>query len=799
MRGAPAKKSRKRGTVVGEYKHKQQKRKNNPAVGLAKEHASRVKKTYYPEIDPHDSPILLFKGREETDKISVDVVPLHVHESVHPSAILDPVATKKSTLDDFFGNTRPHNEAVEFYKHEDGWTNRLIAGDSLLVMTSLLEKESMTGRVQMIYFDPPYGIKYNSNFQSRVFDTKARDDVSNVEKQPEQIKAFRDIWNLGIHSYLSMVRKRLMLARELLADTGSIFVQISTKNQHLVRLLLDEVFGPENFMWQILFRTKGGGGVGDRPNPYDHILWYAKDIKCVKFNRLWQDRTDESVSVLYKQIHLKDNTVVAMPKDGKIPKYARACTTLPLHSQGESTTDRSTSHTFPNGRTYSPPKGSQWRLGHDAIDELYDQNRIDFGTNSVRFIVYPEDSPQLFLNIWEGMQLNSKNYVVETKPDVVQNCMLMASDVGDLVMDITGGSGVTAYVAEQWGRRWITCDTSRIAVATMRCRLQTTTYPWYRLVNDMDGVDGGFQYNKSVRLTPELLAKGESETITRYDKPKIDDSRSRVTGPFTVESIPAPVIHNENNIVPVRSDLLQMLEASGIVTKTVQMRFDRIEKNPDATSPIHAHGHIDGQRVAISFGPDHGPMGRYQVDSVLAEASRSDKVLFLAMAFDPVAKSIIDKTKSAQTVLINNDVLISELKSHSTDQPFNMVGEPDIYVSKGSKKKNHHVVEVRGYDYYDPIQDRVIPGDSSNIAMWMLDTDYDGRTLRVKQLFFPERPHLWKKLSDTLHSEIDPSLLEKYSGTKSIPFESGNHKKIAVKIIDTNGNESLTVKGLEKW
>ena len=795
MRGGSKRKAKK-STTVGEYKHNQQ-RKNNPAVGLVKEHADTTKKTYHAEVDPHDSPVLLFKGREKTETVEVDVVPLHIHESVHPSVILDAVTVEKSTLDDFFENTRPHNEAVEFYAHEDGWTNRMIAGDSLLVMNSLLEKESMAGRVQMIYFDPPYGIKYNSNFQSRVFSTEGRDTVKNIEMQPEQIKAFRDTWELDVHSYLAMIRKRITLAKELLSDTGSIFVQISTENQHRIRLLLDEIFGPENFMWQILFRTKGGGGVGDRPNPYDYIIWYAKSKKDVKFNRLWQDRTEESVKKLYKQVQLKNNEIISVPKDGRLPKNSRLCKIFPLHSQGVSTTDRSIPHTFPNKKTYEPPKGSQWRLGHDAMDVLYENGRIHFGTSSVGIIGYPEDSPELFLNVWQGMQMNAKNYVVETKTDVIQNCMLMCSDVGDLVMDITGGSVVTAYTAEKWGRRWITCDTSRISMATMRCRLQTASYPWYKLVNDVVGVDSGFEYEEQIRYTPELLAKGESETITRYDKPISEANRSRVTGPFTVESIPAPIIHNENNIVPVRNNLLQMLKESGIRTKTKRMKFERIEKNPDATSPIHAFGKTtDGQKTAISFGPEHGPMGRYQVESVLADADKSQIVLFLAMAFDPVAKSIIDKTKHAQSALINNDVLISDLKSQSTDQPFSMVGEPDISVSKDMKK---YTVELKGYDYYDPTHDKVIPGDTSNIAMWMLDTDYDGRTLRVKQLFFPKRPNLWKQLKDALRSEINPELLDKYAGTKSIPFEIGHHKRVAVKIIDMDGNESLTVKGLEKW
>lgn len=782
------------GLPVGEYRHTKQSRMNNPAAGLARNGNGHGSAKYSADIDPHDSPILLFNGREESDRIEVDTVELHTHESIHPSVVLDPVTRKKSVLDDFFGDTRPHNEAVEFYQHEDGWTNRMIAGDSLLVMNSLLEKEGKAGNVQMIYFDPPYGIKYNSNFQPCVFETNVKDGADSIEMRPEPIKAFRDTWEKGVHSYLAMVRKRLMLAKELLADTGSVFVQISFENQHRIRVLLDEVFGPENYMWQIMFRTKGGAGTGDRPNPYDYLIWYAKDKENAKFNRLWKDRTDESIRRLYKQIRLKDGTIETAPKEGRLPKGARRCTTAAINSQGVSTTDRSHPHTFPNGKTYSPPSGRQWSLGHDDLDALYKMDRIYFSADSVRSISYPEDSPELFLNVWEGMQLNRKIYAVETKSDAIQNCMLMCSDVGDLVMDITAGSGVTAYVAEQWGRRWITCDTSRVSLATARWRLQTATYPWYKLVDD-EGVDGGFMYEKQVRTTPSLLESGP-ETIIRYDKPKVEKNRGRVAGPFTVDSIPAPVVVNGTEVVHMptaRSNLLRKLEESGIRTKTTRLRFDRIEKNRDDTSPIHAHGYANGDRIAISFGPEHGTMGRHQVDSVLAAGGRA---LFLAMAFDPVAKSIIDKTDGALSALVNNDVLISDLKSKSTDQPFSMVGEPEILISGGKKDR---VVEVLGYDYYDPSKDRVITGDTSNIAMWMLDTDYDGRTLRVKQFFFPKRPDLWKSLERTLRSEINPDMLEKYSGTRSIPFETGNNKCIAVKIIDKDGNESLAVRGLEGW
>ena len=400
-------------------------------------------------------------------------------------------------------------------------------------------------------------------------------------------------------------------------------------------------------------------------------------------------------------------------------------------------------------------------------------------------------------NLWEGMQINQKKYVVETKDKVLERCIQLCSDVGDLVMDITTGSGVTAYTAEKLGRRWITCDASRVSLATTRWRLQTCAYPWYKLVDDHEGVDSGFEYESFLRLSAKTLSDiAKLEPTVRYNKPKIVQGRSRVTGPFTMESIPSPTVSSKATKITIRSEWIPMLENSGIMTKTGRLRFDRVERNEDVMSPIHAFGVIDNKKTAISFGPEYGPMGRYQVESVLADLSGDVDALFMAMAFDPVAKSIISKTKTAQAVQINNDVLIQDLKSQSSDQPFSMVGEPDIKIDRDGDR---YVVRLLGYDYYSTDEDRMIVGDADDVAIWMLDTDYDGRTLRVKQLFFPNRPDLWDNLKRTLRSEVDSKLLEKYSGTESIAFEKGNHKRVAVKIIDKNGNESLKVVGLEEW
>ncbi len=786
---------------VGEYKHEKFKRKNTPPAGLVKgEKDVESYKSYYPEIDPHDSPFLMFKNRHESDQINVQTVSLHTHESIHPPTIVEPILKgRQHVLDDFFEITRPRNEAVEFYKHNDDWTNRLIAGDNLLVMNSLLEKENKAGQVKMIYFDPPYGIKFNSNFQPKVFDTSVRDRVDSIEERPESIKAFRDTWMLGVHSYLSATRKRLELARRLLSDTGSIFVQISNTNQHFMRVLLDEIFGPENLVWQILFRTKGGAGVGAWPHAYDYILWYAKDkkqaIESGHLHQLWEDRTDESIKKTFGGMELKDGTVKS--HGGKVlPPGARYCKIMPLHSQGESTTDRSKPHTFPNNETVSIPSGRQWIVGHDELDVLYHKKRIRFTEKRADWIYYPEDAPRIITNVWEGMQINQKNYVIETKDKVLERCIQLTTDVGDLVLDITGGSGVTAYAAEKWGRRWITCDVSRVSIATIKWRLQTASFLWYKLTNDVEGVDSGFEYETFFKRSAKTLSNTEDlDESIRYDKPKIVKERSRVTGPFTIDAIPAPTISNDTVKTSVRSDWLTKLADSGIVTNTGQrLVFDRVERNTDVKSPIHASAFTGKKKTAISFGSEHGPMSVYQVESVLNDVSTD--AIFIAFVFDPHAQSLIGNTENAFAVSMNNDILIEDLKSKSTDQPFSIIGEPDIKIRHNNDK---FTVELLGYNYYDPHKGKNIVGNTQNVAMWMLDTDYDGRTLRVKQFFFPNKQDAWKDLEKTLRSSVNTELLEKYLGTESIPFESGNYKKIAIKVIDMDGNESMKVEGLEEW
>ena len=802
-----------------DYTHKNEKRANNPPAGLA-EGADAESQTYTASVprgtlppppveDYHDPPVLEWKGKHDTDEFEVETAPLHVHESIHPVKVLDGAMKQDTTLDDFFGLQRPRSEAVEFYEHEDGWTNRLISGESLAVMNSLLQKESLVaGRVQMIYYDPPYGIKFDSNFNPTVFGQTKED----MEKHPRQVTAFRDTWEYEAHSYLTMMRQRLELARRLLAQTGSIFVQISNEHVHRVRLLLDETFGVENFVWEVLFQKTTGGGQGTHPSPYDYILWYARDkaeLKASgKLHQLYLERSDKQMK-RFNQIRMPNGRFISVPEDGKVPRGGKRCRRDDrVTSQGASTTDRSDPHTFPNGKTVAISPDSQWRISHEALDKLYEMDRLYFTGDSVWMIAYPEDYPTIMTNVWDGLMLGSgKIYAVQTAHKVIERCIALCSDPGDLVMDITGGSGTTAYAAESLGRRWITCDTSKTSLVLGRWRLMTAVFPWYELRDENAGICGGLQYEMFVKRTAGVLSSdGEPEPENRYDKPLADRKRSRVAGPFTVEAVPSPVVLSgvEKAVLP-REEWADKLLHSGVVGMSGgRVRFSRLERNRDERSVIHYVGTTTTNReLAVSFGPRNDAMGHIQVEAALRAARQMGiDVMFVASQFDPLALDVIRSSGIATATEAHGDLLIPELKSRDTDESFVLVGQPRFDVS-GLDADGDLTVKLLGYDYYDPEKGALHFGGTDDVAMWMLDTDYDGRTMRAKQIFFPGNVNsfdkLAKELKRTLRGLIDAEALKKYVSTESLPFKMGKYKTIAIKTVDNSGRDAIATKEIGSW
>jgi len=598
-------------TPVESIRH-QDTRKNIPTEELrdfVAEDEAAPKSMLYPR-DPSLDPQLVWKGKDEQDArdLAVPVVPIYIQEKIEPQALINDVLAHAATVGgrtaeaaaayqldffaDFNGLPEEFEQRVDFYRHDGHWQNRMILGDSLLVMTSLAEKEGLKGQVQMIYLDPPYGIKFGSNWQVSTRKRDVKDGrAEDATRQPEQVRAFRDTWKLGIHSYLAYLRDRLMVARELLTETGSVFVQIGDENVHLVRCVLDEVFGSENFCALTSFTKTSGQSPTLLPSITDFLLWYAKNRDQVKYRQLFNiKQRGERGASRYDFIELPDKTRRRLTQEEQsgespLPESVRFFTTEKITSQEPSATG-SYDINF-KGRVYPCPLGGHWSTTADGMARLVNASRVVAEGNLLRYVRFLDDFPAIPLNnVWTdvaGIQSRTdpKIYVVQTTNRVIERCLLMTTDPGDLVLDPTCGSGTTAYVAEQWGRRWITCDTSRVALALARTRLMAAKYPYYLLADSPAGIKKeteltgaltpalsqrergqpgsdirqGFVYKrvphvtlKSIANNPDIhegMTRAEidaaiarhTETETLYDQPYEDRKIVHVSGPFTVESL----------------------------------------------------------------------------------------------------------------------------------------------------------------------------------------------------------------------------------------------------------------------
>jgi adenine-specific DNA-methyltransferase len=976
-------------SAVVSYRH-DQKRRNNPEVGMVDPESDpdevETRWAYDPHIDPamqfdvkradveriiddalgsgdegamRDAlaalkrmadPYLNWAGKAERTSFEVDTVSLHVHERIDPATILAGIRrrmTKKGEekvlqTDIFrawFEEPLPYYKAVEFYKHDRGWSNRLITGDSLLVMNSLVQKEGMSGQVQMVYFDPPYGIKYGSNFQPFVDkrDVKDRKD-EDLTQEPEMIKAFRDTWELGIHSYLTYLRDRLRLAREMLHDSGSVFVQISDKNLHHVREVLDDVFKASNFVALITYSTTGGFSSATLSRTGDYVVWYAKNQASMKFRKLFlETELRDAIRDDYDQLELKSGLRRPMTSGEKRDPSHLADLGRPF-TDGDSTSQGvgpATADFAYRGLAFHPGSANHWKAPlPNGMRRVAASRRLQITPRgTLRYIRYFADFGHVpVTNAWFDVagavqdRADPKVFVVQTSSKIIERCLLMATEPGDLVLDPTCGSGTTAFVAEKWGRRWITCDTSRVAVTLAKQRLMTASYDYYELKYPAEGLRGGFVYkaaphvtlgsiannpeideiwdrmhpavsqaleklNSALRANPPALyevteggrkgsalnfrapgdrtvelpsgekapagallewevpfdlpadwptsarapftafhaarealqrqmdasiaAHAESETL--FDQPQIARDKLRVSGPLTVEAVPFPTVLSldetehggEADVSIARSgesarqhDWRDELIKTGIRGKGGQiLRLAGLEMLP-GTRYLHCSGTLaeSGDRVVVSFGPEYAALEQRQVELAMREAGelfpRPKMIVFCAFAFDPEAAKDVDATRgiTALKAQMNTDLLTEDLKkARASNQSFWLMGQPDVDVRQ--RKDGRYEVEVNGFDYFDTAKGELMSGGKGRIAAWLLDTDYDERSLFPRQVFFPMAGAKdgWQKLRKDIKAELDETLLAKLHSTVSLPFEAGENKKVAVKIVDDRGIESLKV------
>jgi adenine-specific DNA-methyltransferase len=806
------------------------------------------------ELKRLSKPFLNWAGKAERLSFDVPTLPLFIHERLSTRAILETLTRhKKDQQTDFldlFGDPQHSitDQVLRAYEHRDKWVNRMILGDSLVVMNSLLHYEGLGGQVQMIYIDPPYGVKFGSNFQPfvRKRDVKHNDD-EDFTREPEMVQAYRDTWELGLHSYLTYLRDRLLLARELLTPSGSVFVQISDENAHHVRELLSEVFGEENALPTVVFRKTTGAGspsgyVEALPQTYDNLVWFARDRTQLRVNRLFV-RKDYTADPNYRWIEAESGERRAL-RAGERPEdflqRHRLFSPNPLTSQtGGPTTQFAIEF---NEKLFKPGKGG-WKTNSAGIERLRETGRLIAIGDTLRFVRYIDDFTHApVIDIWDDTRQSGfgeqKLYVVQTAPRVIERCLLLTTQPGDLVLDPTCGSGTTAYVAEQWGRRWITIDTSRVPLALARQRLLTATYDWYELNDEKRGPASGFVYKRKQNakgeevggivphITLKSIANDEppAEEVL-VDRPEKKNDIVRVTGPFTLEAtIPTPVDWERDGIedssaavaesygsfvermleVLRRSPLLHLEGNRTITLKNVRPPAKTLVLSAEAL--VNGNG-ASGQPVAFVFGPENGAVSEKLVYEAAREAHLKNysHLYVVGFAVEPNARELVEKAQqvvgvAATYVQATPDLLMGDLlKNMRSSQIFSVCGLPEVRVEKVPKKDKsdpvRYQVSLLGLDTFDPVTMDVEHRQGDDVPCWLLDTDYNELCFRVGQAFFP-RTGAWENLKKALKADFEESVWQHLAGTVSAPFEAGQKRKIAVKVIDDRGNELLVVKDL---
>lgn len=826
--------------------------------------------TFKHDFDRGRDPELYWLGKYANDDdetkspdLCVDIRSLYVHEDIAPEMLIkrlyqvrqeqrNPGQPMLFSPEDMRTETEYQLERVaDYYTHSMGWKNRLIQGDSLLVMNSLLNREGMAGKVQTIYIDPPYGIKYGSNWQMKLNSRDVKDNDESVSGEPEMIKAFRDTWELGIHSYLSYLRDRLVLAKELLTQSGSVFVQISDENVHLVRNLLDEVFGGENFVSQIIYTKTTGMATNTIGNVADYILWYAKDMSSIKVRKLFKEKDYSIDGTLYSRIELEDGSRMPIGEWEKIndqifsynsrPKGSRIYRPDNLSSQGSANSSQEFEF---EGKVYTPSKNSHWKANYPAgMERLKKLNRLHPTPNSLQYIRYFDDFPcQEISNIWQdtstGSFLEEKRYVVQSGTKAIQRCILMTTDPGDLVLDPTCGSGTTAFVAEQWGRRWITIDTSRIALNIAKTRLSTALFPYYELFDKENGnIRQGFVYKTVPHITLKSLANDlEPDVETLYDQPIENKKRIRVSGPFTVETLQSynvaspesvddrPDEAEENRLFQER--IFSHLQTAGIRNgdKSQRANFKQVEA---VSHPyLHAKGwYTDGEGedrlVYFHIGPKFGTVSKLAVSEAVKafrSKARNEGASWLVVLGFSFEDSINDADYNLGTYTVSkvrmHDDLIQDglLKKDKGAGSFITIGEPDIAIVNDSEVACH--VEIRGLDIYDPIKDDVKARSIEDIAYWEIDDDYDEQQFIVREIHFcggnKKEFDAWKKglnsiasaktkkkSETTLKLELNDEVWDTLYDFRSSAIERRPGRRICVRVISQFGEESSKILTIE--
>ena len=823
------------------------------------------------------APFLNWTGKAERLSFDVPTLPLFVHERLSTEAIVKTLeghrkrgdAAAQEDMFSLFADPRmPMSQQVNAYAYRNGWVNRMILGDSLSVMNSLARYEGLNGQVQCIYMDPPYGVKFGSNFQPfvRKRDVKNNDDAD-MTREPEMVQAYRDTWSLGLHSYLTYLRDRLYVAKGLLTPSGSIFVQMSEDNLHHVREVTDEVFGSGNFVSLIVFRTTANLSANAIGKNSDFLLWYANDISRLKYRQVFVRRTlADDVGNRYTRVELPDGTRRVMATDerrdpGLLPSGSRVYRHDNLTSQGS--TPSGTVHFEFDGIRFYPGKSSHWKTTVEGLRRLVDLRRLGAPTpSSLAYVRFFDDFPFAEVpSVWTDTQTGAftddKIYVVQTNTKVIERCLLMTTDPGDLVLDPTCGSGTTAYVAEQWGRRWIAIDTSRVPLTLARQRLLTATFAWHRLKDETTGPAAGFVYARRQNrkgeevggivphITLKSIANSEppAEEVL-VDRPETDDAITRVSGPFVVEAVlptPQPLDPTDATTPPPEQDppadhvarMIEILRRSptlalpggGKVTlknirrpgRSLNLSAEAMVDHDPAGGPVPLAAAVQAAHetntnalpftarpVAILFGPADGSVTARAVLEAAKEANIKNyaHLYVIGFGFTAEAQAELDAGEAvlglpASRVTITMDVQMGDLlKTQRSSQIFAITGSPDIELTR---------LQEAAEDGMPRWQVRLLGLDSFDPATMeahhlggddvpMWMLDTGWNGMVFKaEQVFFPRTSAWDSLRKALKSTHDDSVWEHLRGAVSAPFAADAGTEIAVKVLDDRGNELMKI------
>ena len=771
--------------------------------------------------------------------------PLYIHEKIHP-AVLIQSALKDSPgrQTDMFAqfNGLPENAAYEWYDHQGYWQNRMIHGDARRVMASLTNREGLTGQVHMIYIDPPYNIKFSANFQLRADETETAEGGNAMPHDPLAVKAFRDQYQGKINTYLDNLHQQLLLARELLTESGSCFVQIGPDNLHQVACVMAEVFGYENHVATIPYTAGTNQSTRMLPEIGNWILWFAKNKPEAKYYQLYQPlNRKEKVEHMssYAMCELPDRTSRNLTKEERsnpdlLPAGTRLFRRMRLDSANTSETGRSEPFEW-NGQTYHCHPNSHWRVSHEGLRSIALKNRLVISSNdSIAFKRYEEEVPGRPINaVWSNLGASQdKRYIVQTPETAIERCILMTTDPGDLIIDPTCGSGTTAYIAEKWGRRWITIDTSRVAIAVARQRLTTSRYDYHILQDSATGakreaelsgkelitptgakdVALGFIYPRIPRVSAATLAYDIEDYIYLVDQPEKESGKLRVCSPFTVESdSQAATVGTDHDIQTTeansrtREQILEALPITGINYRKGHWQINDLEPYPDSptishTATLTENSTGEQRKAAIYIAPADSTVSTIHIRHAAEEAAQIvpqiNTLLTIAFAYEAPATDR-EHARMGRIQIIraetNKDLTIPGLANTPSDSAFVIIADPDVNLRKLSNGQLE--LEVRGIDTYDPKQRTVIPGEAKDIYCILTDTDFDGLAFKARRINFPNqtKDKQLERLKRDLARHVDNERWEQLFTTTTIPFDPPIEGKVAVKVIDRAAMETMRI------